>query len=123
MADLVDDLPTGSPEALHAWLTRWFATYRSHGGVISAWQEIQLDDSSLTTMSLQLVQVFFDRLERLVHARQFGDTTVDALILLALLERVPYTVVVLAHIEEEPAIAATAHILERGFLATPSPRP
>lgn len=120
MVDLVDELSTAPTGSLHDWLTRWFDTYRSNGGVISAWEEIKLDDSSLTRMSLELVQVCFDRLQRLVHTRGFGDTTVDALVLLALLERVPYTVVVLTHLDEGPAIVAAQHIIERGILATTS---
>lgn len=117
MADLVDELPAGGGDDLHRWLTRWFATYRANGGVVSAWEEIALDDRTLTSLSIELTKVFFDRLERVVHSRGFGDTTVDALILLALLERVPYTVVVQAYVAEEPAIAAAQHIIERGILA------
>lgn len=117
MATLVDDFPA-DPGALHAWLTEWFATYRSNGGILSAWQEIGVEESAMTTLSIDLAQVFFDRLERVVHARGFGDTAVDAVALLAVLEHVPYNVLVLDKLDERPAIAAAECIIRRGILGT-----
>lgn len=116
MADLVDVFPTEDDGPLDEWLTRWFAAYRSNGGVISAWQEIDPGDPEMAAMSLELMVVFFDRLARAVHTRGFGDTDVDAISLLAVIERVPYTVVVLHDLDEAPALAAAHHLIAQGIL-------
>ena len=116
LAALVDAFPAAPDAALEPWLAAWFASYRSNGGVISAWQEIDQGDPGLSAMSIEIMLVFFDRLGRLVHRRGFGDTAVDALALLAVIERVPYTVVVLNQLDEDGAIAAARHLIERGIL-------
>ncbi len=116
MADLVDVFPAGPDGALDEWLVEWFDAYRSNGGVISAWQEIDPGDPAMAAMSLELMVVFFDRLARAVHTRGFGDTDVDAISLLAVIERVPYTVVVLHDLDEAPALAAAHHLIDRGIL-------
>ena len=116
MADLVDVFPTGPDGALDEWLVEWFDAYRSNGGVISAWQEIDPGDPEMAAMSLELMVVFFDRLARVVHARGFGDTDVDAISLLAVIERVPYTVVVLHELDEPPALGAAHHLVAQGIL-------
>lgn len=117
MASLVDAFPAGA-ESLHPWLVEWFATYRSNGGVLSAWQEIGVEQSGMTAMSLDLALVFFDRLERVVHARGFGDTSVDAVALLAVLEHVPYNALVLGYLDEVQAVAAAGCIIRRGIFGT-----
>lgn len=116
MADLVDVFPAGPDGPLDEWLVEWFEAYRSNGGVISAWQEIDPGDPAMAAMSLELMVVFFDRLARAVHTRGFGDTDVDAISLLAVIERVPYTVVVLHDLDEAPALAAAHHLIDRGIL-------
>ena len=116
LAELVDVLPTASDGHLDGWLADWFAAYRSNGGVISAWQEIDPGDPAMAAMSLELMVVFFDRLARVVHTRGFGDTDVDAISLLAVIERVPYTVFVLHDLDEPPALAAAHHLIHRGIL-------
>ncbi len=121
LAALVDAFPAAPDAALEPWLAAWFASYRSNGGVISAWQEIDQGDPGLSAMSIEIMLVFFDRLGRLVHRRGFGDTAVDALALLAVIERVPYTVVVLNQLDEAAAITAARHLIERGILATTGP--
>lgn len=116
MVELVARFPEGAPAgAVHEWLTEWFATYRAHGGVISAWQEIDYGDPELAQFSLELAIVFFDRLRRIVHHRGFGDSTVDALVLLSVIERIPYSVLVLQHIGEQEAIDASAFVVRRGI--------
>ncbi len=114
MATLVEAFPE-DPQALRPWLVDWFATYRSNGGILSAWQEIGVEESAMTAMSLDLAAVFFDRLQRVVHARGFGDTAVDAVTLLAVLEHVPYNVLVLGHLDEQQAVAAAECIVRRGI--------
>ncbi len=121
LADLVDDFPTAPDGPLDEWLARWFAAYRSNGGVISAWQEIDPGDPAMATMSLELMMVFFDRLARAVHTRGFGDTEVDAITLLAVIERVPYTVFVLHDLDEAPALAAAHHLIARGIFGRETP--
>ena len=48
--------------------------------------------------------------------RGFGDATVDAIVLLSIIERAPYTVLVLGYLEDGPAIEASAVLLRRGLL-------
>ncbi len=115
MATLVDRFPA-DPGALHAWLIDWFATYRANGGILSAWQEIGVQESAMTVLSIDLARVFFDRLERVVHTRGFGDTAVDAVALLAVLEHVPYNVLVLGNLDETDAVAAAGCMIRRGIL-------
>ena len=115
MAELVDAFPADA-EALHPWLIEWFATYRSNGGILSAWQEIGVEESAMSPLSIDLARVFFDRLERVVHTRGFGDTAVDAIALLAVLEHVPYNVLVLGNLAETQAVAAADCLIGRGIL-------
>ena len=122
MVEHVADFPDGAPAPqLHGWLTDWFATYRDHGGVISAWQEIDYGDPELAAFSLELAIVFFDRLRRIVHQRGFGDSAVDALVLLSVVERIPYSVLVLQHIDEDEAIDASTFIVRRGLFGAELP--
>lgn len=122
MAALIDSFPAAPGPPLRSWLVTWFDTYRTNGGVISAWQEIALDNPTVSTMSQDIVQVFLHRLERLVATRDFGDTEVDALVLLAILERLPYSVVVMQESAAAPAIAAAHHLIAHGVLeSVPDP--
>ena len=121
MAELVDAFPSGPGPDLHEWLTRWFAAYRANGGIISAWQEIGLDNPVMTRLSQEIVLVFLDRLARLVATRGFGDTAGDAIVLLAVIERLPYSVVVMDELDEPAAITAAQHLIERGLLGASPP--
>ncbi len=116
MVDLVstfpDDAETGP---LREWLANWFTTYRQNGGVISAWQEIDYGDEQLAAFSLDIAVVTFDRLVRIVHQRGFGDATVDALVLLSVIERIPYSVLAIRHLDEDEAVDASAFIIRRGL--------
>jgi AcrR family transcriptional regulator len=112
VATFPDDL---EPTAIREWLDSWFAAYRGNGGVISAWQEINYDDEELRDFSLDIALVAFDRLRRIVHRRGFGDDAVDAVVLLAVVERMPYSVLALRHIEEPEAVGASTFIVHRGL--------
>ena len=116
MVELVGSFPEGAPQGpLREWLDRWFTTYRENGGVISAWQEIDYDDAALQAFSLEVAIVTFDRLQRIVHQRGFGDSTVDALVLLSVIERIPYSVLTVRHIGADEAVDASAFIVRRGL--------
>ena len=122
MVDLVSTFPDGAEtEPLQRWLEAWFATYRDNGGVISAWQEIDYEDPALGTFSLEVAFVTFDRLVRIVHQRGFGDSTVDALVLLSVIERIPYSVLVLKHLAQDEAVDASAFIVRRGLFGAELP--
>jgi AcrR family transcriptional regulator len=117
MIELIDAFPTGGQaSALPQWLTDWFATYRSNGGVISAWQEIEFSDPAIKELSLQAAATVLDRLVRIMEQRGFGDALVDALILLAVIERVPYSVLTLRYGDEPEAINSMAFIIRRGLM-------
>lgn len=122
MVELVGSFPEGADaDALHEWLERWFTTYRDNGGVISAWQEIDYDDPALQAFSLEVAVVAFDRLQRIVHQRGFGDSTVDALALLSVIERIPYSVLTVGHLDTAEAVDASTFIVRRGLFGLPVP--
>jgi AcrR family transcriptional regulator len=109
---------TGSgDESLPAWLRSWFAAYRDNGGILSAWQEIGAHDPTIAEFSVEVAAVAFDRLVRIVHRRGFGNPTVDAIVLLSVIERAPYTVLVLGYVDEASAVDASALLLRRALFA------
>ncbi len=116
MVGLVERFPDDPADTLEAWLEEWFEYYRSKGGVISAWEEIGFEAAAVVARSAEITAVFLDRLERVVHRRGFGDTSVDALALLAVIEHGPHGVQVLAPLEESRAVAAVGFIIRRGIL-------
>lgn len=122
MVELVDGFPeVVDADRLHDWLQHWFASYRANGGVISAWADIDYDDPALATFSLDIARVVLDRLGRIVHRRGFGDSTVDALSLLSIIERVPYSVLALGYVEESDAIDASLFLIQRGLFGLVDP--
>ena len=117
MVELVSTFPDDADaDEVRAWLAGWFGSYRDNGGVISAWQEIDYTDPGLLAFSLDVAVVAFDRLQRIIHRRGYGDSTVDALVMLSIIERIPYTVLVMRHIEEDEAIESSGFIIRRGLL-------
>ncbi len=122
MVELVRTFPDGAPtDAVRQWLQDWFASYRANGGVISAWQEIDYQEPELRAFSLQVAIVTFDRLVRIVHQRGFGDATADAIVLLSVIERMPYTVLAMGHLDEDEVIDAATFIVRRGLFGAPMP--
>jgi len=118
MIELLDAFPSADDaEGLHRWLQEWFAAYRSNGGVISTWQEMQQSDPRLQDFSLGVAAAVLERLMRILGDRGFGDAGVDALALLAVVERLPYSVFTLHFANEAEAIDAMAVIIRRGFMA------
>jgi AcrR family transcriptional regulator len=105
----------GGDGSLLAWLRSWFGTYRDNGGILSAWQEIGADDPGLSTFSVEVASVAFDRLVRIIHRCGVGDPVVDAIVLLSVIERAPYAVLVLGYVEEAAAVDASAAIIRRGL--------
>ena len=119
MIELVDRLRLDAPvDELRAWLHDWFRTYEADGGVISTWQEMQTNDE-LAAFSQQVAASVFTRLVRLLEGRDFGNPDVDATTLLALVERVPYSVYTLGFTSEADAIESMVTTIRRGFLAVP----
>ena len=117
MVDLLGDFPDDTSEtAVRSWLQRWVTTYSDNGGILSAWQEIGQSDPALAEFSLGIATVAFDRLVRIVNRRGFGDSTVDAIVLLSVIERVPYSMLVLGYVTEEQAVDAAGLIVRRGLL-------
>ena len=108
--------PTATRTTLHDWLDDWFATYQSNGGVISTWQEMQASDPELVSFGQQVAASVVARLMEILEERGFGDPLVDALALLALIERTPYSVFTLRFTKRADAIDAMVTIVRRGFL-------
>ncbi|MDP1805319.1 MAG: TetR/AcrR family transcriptional regulator, partial [Acidimicrobiales bacterium] len=119
MIELIDRLRLDADAAdLRAWLSEWFAAYEADGGVISTWQEMQTNQE-LADFSRQVAASVFSRLVRHLEGRDFSDPLVDAVILLALIERVPYSVYTLGFAEEHDAIESMVTAIHRGILARP----
>lgn len=118
MVHLVKEFPEDleDPDALGAWLGRWFDSYRSMGGVLGAWEEIGFEAPAVVARSTEITKVFLERLEAVVRRRGFGDTAVDTIVLLAVIEHGPHSVVVLDRLGELEAIATVGHIVRRGIL-------
>lgn len=102
-------------EHVHHWLDIYFASYRSNGGVISAWREIKWENDELNRYSFDVALTMFDRLQRIVARRGFGDSTVDALALLALFEGVPFNTQTLDYASQSVAIDASTFLIQRAF--------
>jgi AcrR family transcriptional regulator len=120
MIELLDVFPAdGEADALHAWLDDWFSTYQSNGGVISTWQEMQTADDDLLSFSQHVAESVITRLMGLLERRGFGDPLVDALVLQAIVERMPYSVFTLRFTKRADAIDATVAIVRRGLLGLP----
>ena len=118
MVTLVDAFPIDAPEPqLRAWLDEWFDTHESNGGVISTWQEMQGVGADLKSFGQQVAATILARLMAQLEQRGFGDALVEALVLLAVLERMPYSVYTLRFTKRSDAIDAIVTILQRGFLA------
>jgi AcrR family transcriptional regulator len=117
MIDLIGRLRLdGDVDELRAWLQDWFRTYEADGGVISTWQEMQTNEE-LAAFSQQVAASVFTLLVRLLEGRDFGNPEVDATTLLALIERVPYSVYTLKFTSEADAIESMVTTIRRGFLA------
>ena len=101
---------------LEKWFEAWFDTYGSNGGVISTWQEMQSADPDLVSFSQQVGASVVAQLVEVLDTRDFGDSTVDALALLALIERLPYSVFTLRFAKQAEAIDAMVTIYQRGFM-------
>jgi AcrR family transcriptional regulator len=120
MLELIDAFPgAAEPVELRAWLETWFDAYESNGGVISTWQEMQTSDPRLRAFSRQIAATVLDRLTLILAPRGFGDPLVDALTLLAVIERLPYSVYTLHHAERDEAVDAMAVIIRRGLMGLP----
>lgn len=114
---LLDELRLDAePDELRAWLRRWLAAYEADGGVISTWQEMQVSPE-LSAFSQNIAASVFSRMERMLRERDFGNPVIDATTLLALFERVPYSVFTLRFTTVDDAVENMVTIIRRGFLA------
>ena len=117
MVELLDAFPLDAPEPeLRAWLVEWFTTYESNGGVISTWQEMQSVGADLVSFGQQVAATVMARLMTALDERGFGDPLVDAIALLAVIERLPYSVYTLRFTKRAEAIDAMVTMVRRGFL-------
>lgn len=120
MIELLDQFPdSADSDALRSWLDDWFAAYESNGGVISTWQEMHASEPTLVEFGQQVAGAVLARLMQVLEARGFGDPMVDGLALLALIERMPYSVFTLRFTERADAIGAMVTIIRRGFMGLP----
>jgi AcrR family transcriptional regulator len=117
MIELIDQLRLdASEDELRTWLHEWFTAYEADGGVISTWQEMQAS-AQLSGFSRRVAASAFTRLVRTLQQRDFGNPVVDATTLLALIERVPYSVYTLQFTSRDDAIESMLTTIRRGFLA------
>lgn len=119
MVELLDEVALDAdPAELRDWLDRWFTAYEADGGIISTWQEMRTDDE-LRAFSQQVAASVFQRLVRLLEGRDHGVAMVDAVVLLAVIERVPYSVFTLRFLSRDEAIDSMVTMIRRGLLALP----
>ena len=119
LIEMLDALRLDAPPAeLRGWLRTWLAAYEADGGVISAWQEMQAS-TELRAFSQGVAASVLARLVGMLEARDFGDPVVDATILMALVERVPYSVYTLGFTSEDDAVENMATVIRRGMCAQP----
>jgi hypothetical protein len=71
----------------------------------------------LVAFSQRVAASVFTRLVRMLEGRDFGNPVVDAPALLALIERVPYSVYTLRFTTEDDAVENMLVAIRRGFLA------
>jgi AcrR family transcriptional regulator len=121
MIELLDRLQLDAePAVLRGWLAEWFTAYEADGGVISTWQEMQTN-ADLAEFSRAVAASVYTRLVRMLDRRDFGVAMVDAVTLLAMIERVPYSVHTLHFMERDDAIESMVTMIRRGLLALPDP--
>ena len=117
LIEMLDVFPAPTDAiGLRGWLHQWFSAYESNGGVISTWQEMHQADPQLVSFSQQVAASVIASLTQILDGRDFGDPLVDALALLALVERLPYSVFTLRFTEQAEAIEAMVVIIRRGFM-------
>ena len=120
MLDLLGTLRIdAAPDDLRTWLGAWFESYEADGGVVSSWQEMQ-SNGELADFSKRVAASVHARLGAVLERRDFGDPATDAVVLLALIERVPYSVYTLRFRSPDEAIESMVTILRRGFLGLPA---
>jgi AcrR family transcriptional regulator len=118
MVELLSRIPAdGEPDDLRLWMDEWFDSYQSNGGVITTWQEMQEAGADLVEFSQQVAASITTGLVSMLESRGFGDALVDALVLLALLERLPYRAFTLGFTTRAEAIDATVTIVRRALMA------
>lgn len=108
-------------DSVRHWLVSWFASYRANGGIISTWQELQSADHDMVDLSDEVAKGAVQRLARALRPRPFGDPLVDALAVVATLERMPYSTFTLGFIAESDAIDAMTTVIHRGILGRSDP--
>jgi AcrR family transcriptional regulator len=117
MVELLDAFPLdGADTELRAWSEKWFDTYESNGGVISTWQEMHPGTTELVSFGQRVASTVMTRMTAMLDDRGFGDSLVDALVLLAVFERVPYSVYTLRFTTRDEAIDAMVTIVRRGLM-------
>ncbi len=98
-------------DRLGAWLDRCFGFYDATGGIITTWQEVDLDDPALREYALEVSVTVREQLARILHERGFGPSMIDALSVVSIAEYLPYTVVTLGTIERDAVSAAAEHFV------------
>jgi AcrR family transcriptional regulator len=116
---LLEELP--DPRGgLHAWSRRLYQTYAIHRGLFSAWAE---SEPARAALGPERVHEIDAAAEAALGRRGFGDLGVEALLLLAHLDRAPYIARTYPRFAEPDAVTATGEILERGFFGLGPPEP
>ena len=90
--------------------------------MISTWQEMQVGGAELVSFGQAVAATVLARLMAMLERRGFGDPLVDAIALLAVIERIPYSVYTLRFTQRGDAIDAMVTIIRRGFLGHDEPR-
>ncbi len=117
MIDLLSRLPLdGDAAGLGAWLSEWFDSYRANGGVITTWQEMQESNGDLVPYSRDVAAHIVNGLMAMLEGHGHEDALFDTLVLLALIERLPYRAFTLGYTTPQAAIEAGVAIIRRSIL-------
>ncbi|MBV1894699.1 MAG: hypothetical protein KUG57_11660, partial [Ilumatobacteraceae bacterium] len=79
------------------------------------WREIKWDNTDLDYFAQDVTLAVIDRLRRIIARRDFGDDAVDALVLMALIERVPHNTQTLEYSSQVAALEASVFIIQRAL--------
>lgn len=116
--ELIERFPVNGDEAdLHAWTHEWLLNHLRHGGVLSAWMEVEAPGPQRYRYGSVVAVGMIERVRRILDRRGFGDTETDALLMIGMLERGPHMAGHYGSSAPEITVGALTTFLTRGLSA------
>jgi AcrR family transcriptional regulator len=107
----------GSPAStrlLRKWMSDYSATWAEEGPIFRIWVEALGRDQELSDVTVRAMDAIRSTLARFLEPRGFGDTDMDAFLLLALLDLTTYGPQYTPGFEHSAGVVVT--VIRRGFL-------